>query len=253
MCAVFGYVARGRSTVDVSRLALIAAANVVRGPHAFGFAWVDADGRLRCYKQSGRITDSIGLLAMTRGAVMVIGHVRYATHGSPGDNTNNHPHPIDGGWLVHNGVVGNYEELLDSRHLCPVSQCDSEAIALMHESAGGDFLSRTAEATEAVRGNLVTLSLWNRPGRLIACRRGNPLHRGDSVDGIYLATLPDELPGKVKAMTNGQAVEFIRPNKGGIRERVQKVAGVEGRYVPSHTGASLFSGRKGGADEYIGG
>ena len=38
-------------------------------------------------------------------AAVVVGHCRYATHGSPRDNRNNHPHPAGSGQLMHNGVV----------------------------------------------------------------------------------------------------------------------------------------------------
>ena len=44
-----------------------------------------------------------------RGATIVVGHCRWATHGAPADNRNNHPHPAGRGWLVHNGVVHNHD------------------------------------------------------------------------------------------------------------------------------------------------
>lgn len=48
-----------------------------------------------------------------RGALALIGHCRWATHGSPADNRNNHPHPAGRGWIVHNGVVFNHGELAE--------------------------------------------------------------------------------------------------------------------------------------------
>ena len=84
---------------------------MARGPHAFGFAWLDWEGRLRMFKQTGKITSNLGLLRMMKNARIIVGHCRYATHGAPENNLNNHPHPADGGWIVHNGVVSNHEEL----------------------------------------------------------------------------------------------------------------------------------------------
>ena len=105
MCGVFGFVSRNQGRVDLQVLRRVAQATERRGPHAFGFAWIDRRGRLKCYKQTGRVGDHLGLLGMAADARMLIGHCRFATQGSPADNINNHPHPADGGWLVHNGQV----------------------------------------------------------------------------------------------------------------------------------------------------
>src|SRR5689334_17088742 len=131
MCAIFGFISRGKSTVSLESLARIVRGNVNRGPHAFGFAWITGDGRLHSFKQSGRLTDHLGVLNMTRGARMLIGHLRYATHGDPAANINNQPHPADGGWLVHNGVIRNYESLVTRHHLWTNSECDSEVLGLL--------------------------------------------------------------------------------------------------------------------------
>lgn len=182
--------------------------NELRGPHAFGFAWIDSRGVLRSYKKTGRVSHHLPLLAMLRDARMLVGHLRYATHGSPADQINNHPHPADGGWIVHNGVIRNHEALIASNDLMPVSECDSEVLGLMIEDGKGEFLARTKRAINESEGPLAMLGLWNRPGRLIAARRGNPLHVASTSDGIYFATLADSLPGKAEAMRDGSAVEF---------------------------------------------
>jgi hypothetical protein len=91
-------------------------------------------GRLRAYKQCRPAHRSPGVLAMARG--------RADAHRAPAlrdarrrgeHNINNHPHPADGGWIVHNGVVRNYERLVRDRRLCPVSECDSEVLGLLIE------------------------------------------------------------------------------------------------------------------------
>src|SRR4051794_19773954 len=150
MCGLFGFVSRDGGAVNLETLGRIAEITERRGPHAFGFAWIDQRGRLKCYKQTGRISDHLGLLAMARDARMLIGHCRYATQGSPEENINNHPHPADGGWLVHNGQIRNYDRLVDTLDLCPVSGCDSEVLGLLVERGAGSLLDRCIAAVRTV-------------------------------------------------------------------------------------------------------
>src|SRR4051794_35554684 len=133
MCGVFGFVAHDDRPVNPKILARVALATQRRGPHAWGMAWIDGKGRLRMYKQTGKVGDALGLLKMAADARLLVGHCRYATMGDPTNNLNNHPHPCDGGWIVHNGVIPNYGGLVDRFGLHPVSGCDSEVLGLLIE------------------------------------------------------------------------------------------------------------------------
>jgi len=220
MCGVFGFVSRDGGRLNLATLARVARATERRGPHAFGFAWIDGHGRLKCYKQTGRITDHLGLLALASDARMLVGHCRYATQGDPADNINNHPHPADGGWIVHNGQVRNYAALVQAFDLFPVSDCDSEVIGLLVEQAEGSVLDRCRAAVKVVSPDeapgslfghhspLVLLGLWPRPDRLVVVRRGNPLHQGRTDHGLYLASLADGLPGEVCTLKDHSARVF---------------------------------------------
>jgi glucosamine 6-phosphate synthetase-like amidotransferase/phosphosugar isomerase protein len=222
MCGVFGFVSREGGRIDVERIGRIAEVTERRGPHAFGFAWIDRRGRLKCYKQTGRITDHLGLMMMAADARMLIGHCRWATQGDPADNINNHPHPADGGWIVHNGQIRDYRQLVDAFDLYPVSACDSELLGLLFEQAQGSILHRCRSAVQAVSScrepgslfnraqPLVLLGLWPRPDRLVAVRQGNPLHYGRTEKGYYLASLADGLPGPVHSLPDGSACLFTR-------------------------------------------
>jgi glucosamine 6-phosphate synthetase-like amidotransferase/phosphosugar isomerase protein len=222
MCGVFGFVSRNEGRVDLKTLQRIAQVTEQRGPHAFGFAWIDRHGRLKCYKQTGRVSDHLGLLALAADARMLIGHCRFATQGDPAHNINNHPHPADGGWIVHNGQVRHYRRVVDAFDLYPVSACDSEVLGLLIEQGTGGVLDRCRDAVDVVAGEendgtffarpqpLVLLGLWPRPDRLVAVRKGNPLHFGLTEQGYYLASLADGLPGKVLAVRDGTATLFTR-------------------------------------------
>jgi glucosamine 6-phosphate synthetase-like amidotransferase/phosphosugar isomerase protein len=188
----------------------MARVTMTRGPHAWGMAWLGRDGRLRMYKQTGRVVDALGLLMMAAGARFLIGHCRYATHGRPEANVNNHPHPADGGWVVHNGVIHGHELIASSLGREAVTRCDSEVLGMLIEEGEGRLMERCADASDAAgKSPLVMLGLW-KPGRLVAVRRGNPLHLGTTDAGHYIASLPDGLPGRVREVEDRTVTEFTK-------------------------------------------
>jgi glucosamine--fructose-6-phosphate aminotransferase (isomerizing) len=193
----------------MEHLARIARVTETRGSHAWGMAWIDGRGIMKSFKQTGPVTDSLALLRMAADARVLIGHCRYATQGNPENNLNNHPHPCDGGWIVHNGMIPNYDQLLRKHTLHPNSDCDSEVLGLLIEQFGGSIAERMTSAVGCVRPHqpLVVLGLW-KPGRLLAVRRGNPLSIGETKRGTYLASLPEGLPGKVSDVEDGIVLEF---------------------------------------------
>lgn len=70
-----------------------------------------------------------------RRCSMVLGHVRLATHGSPSNPANNHPHVSGHLSLVHNGILSSHRELVDRYCLRTESECDSEVLLRIIERA----------------------------------------------------------------------------------------------------------------------
>lgn len=209
MCGVFGFVASGCRRVDGDAIVRIARVTQRRGAHAFGLAWIDGAGRLKTFKRQGPISDELGIVAMAAAeARMLIGHCRYTTEGPQADNINNHPHPADGGWIVHNGMIRDWRQTIRRFSLLPNTQCDSEVLGLLIEQADGSVLERCARAARQCAGNpLVMLGLWHRPNRLVVVRDGGqPLHLAETREGTYLASLADGLPGDVRSVQDGSAV-----------------------------------------------
>ena len=116
----------------------------------------------------GPATANLGDLDACRGAAVVIGHCRWATHGAPEDNRNNHPHPAGRGWFVHNGVVRNHASLIHQFRLAPQTQCDSEVLGLLIARFPGALGLRAARAAEVAEGPLAMLGLWRKPARLLS-------------------------------------------------------------------------------------
>lgn len=197
MCGVFGFVTKNGNGPDVARLKRIAVETQRRGHHAFGLAWLGSDGAIHTFKRPGPATANLGDLGQCRGATVVIGHCRWATHGTPEDNRNNHPHPAGRGWFVHNGVVANHDALVRQFRLAPQTQCDSEVLGLLMLRFPGLLGYRAARAAAAADGRLTILGVWRNPARLLVVRHGNPLSFGETKGGFYFASLPEALPGKV--------------------------------------------------------
>lgn len=210
MCGIFGFVAKEDARMNMNIIERIAKVTETRGPHSWGIAWVDAGDKLHMYKQPGRISHSLGLLDMARDAKMLIGHCRYATHGSPDDNMNNHPHPADGGWVIHNGMIHHFERLVREYKLPAVTECDSEVIGLLIEKFNGTLLERCTRAASICRGlsPFAMMALWR--DRMYVSRANNqPLHCGETKQGnVYIASLADGLPGDPQPFANNQIYEF---------------------------------------------
>lgn len=124
-----------RESLDTAEIAAILyPALVHQGPHAWGWMsyseedetvqWEKTPGRCdtkRSYKQQMKSIDP--------NAKWWVGHVRFATHGKPEDNRNNHPIPHSNIIGVHNGVLRNHADILKvTGREDPKTLVDSEAI-----------------------------------------------------------------------------------------------------------------------------
>jgi len=205
MCGIFGFITNDGRGPDLARLKRIAAETERRGHHAFGLAWLGPDSRLHTFKRPGPALANLGDLDACRGATIVIGHCRWATHGAPEDNRNNHPHPAGRGWMVHNGVVRNHAYLVRRYRLSPRTECDSEVLGLLMARFPGHLTVRAARTSRAAEGPLALLGVWAKPARLVIVRNGNPLCFGQTDRGVYFGSLPGGLPGRVMSVTDRYA------------------------------------------------
>jgi len=203
MCGIFGFITTEGEGPEVARLRRLALITQSRGAHAFGLAWLDEGGRIRTFKRPGPAEAYLDELERCRNAVVIAGHCRFATHGSPRDNRNNHPHAAGSGYLVHNGVIHNHQQLVRRHRLKLRSECDSEVLALLIARGAGSIARRSAWAANQAEGGLAMLGVWRGPARLLVTRRGRPLHFGHGRDGFYFASLPEGLPGRVRSVADG--------------------------------------------------
>ncbi len=172
------------------------------------------------FKSPGRITQwDETMTYLLRDARVLIGHCRWATHGHQSNNANNHPHPVDAGWLVHNGVIRNHRTLARDFGLCRSTDCDSEVIGLLFEQHGGTRLQRLANTCALIDSPpFACLALWGKPRQVIAARNGHPLHFGMNGADCYVASLPGALPGKALPVPDRTLIDFT--GKGVTRARI---------------------------------
>jgi glucosamine--fructose-6-phosphate aminotransferase (isomerizing) len=117
-----------------------------------------------------------------------IGHTRWATHGSPSEETA-HPIDCDQLLLVHNGIIENAAEFLPAG----TGGVDSKAIgALLTEGlrARKGVVSAVFAAVSRMRGSwAVAFVLKQDPGTIYAFRRNMPLILGS--DGFVMGVTSD--------------------------------------------------------------
>src|SRR3989338_1392222 len=136
----------------------------------------------------------------------VIGHTRWATHGMPNE-INAHPHydckkEI---FLVHNGIIENYQELKNKLTKLGhkfKSQTDTEVVVHLLE----EKTKKTDNFEEVLKKSLreiigaYAFAIVNikEPDKIYFARLGSPLVIGLGIEEFYLASDPAALAGKVK-------------------------------------------------------
>lgn len=168
-----------------SELAQIMFPALVRGgPHAWG--WMSWDGEdIAVEKFPGRCDNAqaMSLMQLDPKAKWIVGHTRYATHGSPEDMRNNHP-IVHGKFIgVHNGVLRNHASILNvTGREDPKTEVDSEAIwAAINRWGHRKGLAR-------IVGDMVTLyANRDNPRTLhVARSRGRELFYARTVGGATI-------------------------------------------------------------------
>lgn len=169
-----------------------------RGYDSAGIAfWDGKDIFLK--KNAGRVSvleNSLNLTLLSGN--VAIAHTRWATHGKPTDR-NAHPHSDCKGeiFVVHNGIIENYEELkvaLQREGHVFRSETDSEVISHLIERQFilDRYITLDHALIEALRHVVGTFGVAviskNDPEKIIAARRGSPLILGIGENEFIVAS-----------------------------------------------------------------
>lgn len=123
-----------------------------------------------------------------------IAHTRWATHGVPNE-TNAHPHFVEGVGVVHNGIIENFSELKDelsAEGAVFESQTDTEVVAHLlakYTRQGLDHRAAMLATLNRVSGAYALVVMFtDDPGTIMAARFGPPLAIGHGRGEMFLGS-----------------------------------------------------------------
>ncbi|MFO0658335.1 MAG: hypothetical protein U0165_00665 [Polyangiaceae bacterium] len=182
MCGIVGYIGPKASTPIL-----------LAGLRKLEYRGYDSAGLAVHDGKSVQIRRAVGKLANLEelersqplGGSLGIGHTRWATHGRPNE-TNAHPHVVDGVAVVHNGIIENHLALRQSLEKDGVkfaSDTDTEIIAHLVSRAlpgcrreGSGLFGAVNAALAQVHGSYaIAVVSTEVPDRMVIARNASPL------------------------------------------------------------------------------
>ena len=204
MCGIVGYNGN-KKAVDILLDGL--SKLEYRGYDSAGVAIQDKE--IEVFKAKGKLTNLVDKLKdKDLKGTCGIGHTRWATHGEPNE-TNAHPHVSNDGnvTLVHNGIIENYQELIQKleRHDYKLySETDTEVLTNLidyyykkYKMGPIDAINRTMVR---VRGSYAIAVMFKEyPDEIWVARKDSPMIIGKDETGTYLAS---DVPAILKYTKN---------------------------------------------------
>ena len=199
MCGIVGYIgtrpAQGVLLTELKRLEY-------RGYDSAGIVTLDKDAAPTLLRTKGKVSALNELTARHKTTDTVgIGHTRWATHGAP-SKRNAHPHQVGQIYVVHNGIIENYQALktmLAAHEYEFKSDTDTEVLTALidylHKQAP-DLLAAVRGALKMVVGTYgLAVVQANDPNEIIVARKGSPLIVGLGDGETYIASDASALVG----------------------------------------------------------
>ena len=194
MCGIIGYT----GTLDAKKVIIDGLKELeYRGYDSAGIALMRKDQSedpIYIMKEAGPVSV---LEESTKGDEVAstcgIGHTRWATHGGVTDQ-NAHPHTTGRVTLIHNGIIENYRELINSYNLedSLISETDSEValrIIDYYYNKYQDPYRAIKKSVGIIRGSYSFCILFsNIPGKIFCIRNVSPLVAGVSEKGSLIAS-----------------------------------------------------------------
>ncbi len=199
MCGIVGYIGDKRAqTVLMSGLKRLE----YRGYDSAGIMTLDTSQKPTLLRAKGKVSElSDKVEAHQTQDTAGIGHTRWATHGAP-SKRNAHPHCVGDIYLVHNGIIENYQDIkamLIKRDYIFKSDTDTEVLTALI-----DYVYRESDSLlEAVSGALkmvvgaygIAVMSVKNPHEIIVARKGSPLIIGVGDNEIFIASDASALVG----------------------------------------------------------
>ena len=200
MCGIVGYIgAKEKKEILLDGLQELE----YRGYDSAGIAIIE-NKELKNFKAVGRLQN---LREKTKeytsnGFGVSIGHTRWATHGKPTE-LNAHPHMGRYSFVVHNGIIENYQELkteLQNEGVTFLSQTDTETIVHLFEK-NYNYLQDSWQAFQntlkKLEGAYATLLISEAdPDTIFFAKHGSPMLIGFKEEDVFFASSDTPIIGK---------------------------------------------------------
>ena len=221
MCGIVGYIGKNQDIrIGIEALRRLE----YRGYDSAGAAWYNSDKKdIFCVKRAGRIDNlekAIEASNLASSGNPFILHTRWATHGGVTD-ANAHPHSDCKNeiFLVHNGIIENYQELkeklIKEGHKFR-SECDTEVLShLIEKYFQGNLEEAVRKALKEVRGTYgIAVISKNDPGKIVAARLSSPLLLGINQNEILVASDPSAVITHTRQVVNldDNEVAVLKPD-----------------------------------------
>lgn len=157
-----------------------------RGYDSCGLAYIKATKNIEFVKCVGGTKNLENRIDKTDFSNVVIGHTRWATHGTVNEE-NAHPHmSFDGQFaIVHNGIVENFEELKKQIDVQLKSQTDTEVLVNLICKQSGTTLEKICKACQRVVGSFAIALIEKGKDEIFFARRGSPLWIAADEKGVF--------------------------------------------------------------------
>lgn len=186
MCGIFGYAgnaSEGRTVALYELVQAMAAESEARGVDSTGFAARFDSGHTIVDKMPYRasiFTNMSHKFTMLERKMpsTFIGHTRLGTGSSPMINNNNHPFIGHEYYMVHNGVIPSWRDVVKTHQLPMSSETDSEVVLRLIEKQKKTLgLKKSIEwILDNVWGNMAIALLDKRDPHVWLFRNDNPIH-----------------------------------------------------------------------------
>ena len=216
-----------------------------RGYDSAGIATL-SNGLINEIKSEGRVDNlEKNSLVQSMEGTIGIGHVRWATHGSP-NSINAHPHSSQNVSVVHNGIIENstlLKKFLVAKGHIFKSQTDTEVIVhLITEHLKTENIVNSIKKTlKALHGSFALGIIFkDQPNLIVGARRGSPLAVGYGPNENYLGSdsyALKSMTNKITYLNDGEFciikkdhVEFFSEDGTKINKKVLELSSEEEKY-----------------------
>ena len=216
-----------------------------RGYDSAGIATLSS-GLINEIKSEGRVDNlEKNSLVQSMEGTIGIGHVRWATHGSP-TSINAHPHSSQNVSVVHNGIIENstlLKKFLISKGHKFKSQTDTEVIVhlITEHLKTENIVSSIKKTLKTLHGSFALGIIFkDEPDLIVGARRGSPLAVGYGPNENYLGSdsyALKSMTNKITYLNDGEFcvikkdhVEFFNEDGTKINKKVLELSSEEEKY-----------------------